>query len=187
METASVVMGPPLWAALWVRASHHRALPGSRGEGAGLFKLPQEQGTQTGTRVSQFQGWGLNSKGRCWEMQTVGRKGRQELSSEGRERGSKDWSGASGAVVAGGSPAGSGARRQQEWLQGVDRTPGCVLPARGGGRGCVLRMALLKDLLLVETWWGPSVPSVCGSGSVESPTSSPSPPSPTDTRRAGEG
>lgn len=79
-------------------------------------------------------------------MQTVGRKGRQELSSEGRERGSKDWSGASGAVVAGGSPAGSGAQRQQEWLQGVDRPPGCVLPARGGSRGCVLRMALLKDM-----------------------------------------
>lgn len=152
-RTASVVMGPLLWAALRVRTDHLRGTARELGGGRRSPQAPPRAGDWTGTRVSQLQVRGLKSEGRLWEMQTVGRKGHQELSAGGRGMSSEDWSGASGAVLAGGSPA--GAQRQEGWVQGGDWIPGCVLLACGAGRGCVLRMALLKDLVPVETRWSP--------------------------------
>lgn len=132
---ASVVMGPLLWAALRVRTDRRRALR-ELGRGRWSPRAPPRAGTRTGTGISQLQVRGLNSKGRLRETQTVGRKGRQELSSGGRGRSSKDWSGASGAVLVGGSPAGGGGPEAGGVGAGVDQIPGCVLRAPGAVGGC---------------------------------------------------
>lgn len=108
-----MVVGPLLWAALRVRTDH-RGAARQPGGGPRSPQAPPRAGDWTGTRVSQLQVRGLKSEGRLWEMQTVGRKGRQELSSEGRWVSSEDWRG----------------RQEQSWRVAALQGP------RGGRGGC---------------------------------------------------